>query len=194
MSILNNIQGSGFKTPKNYFNSLESRICAQASKGQNPANMQVPEGYFEGLEDTIMKAVTKDAVLDKNKGSGMSVPEGYLNTLEETISAQIIKKDPKVISLFTTRNLLYASSIAAAILILFNLFINQDKTTFENLDVELVENYIINQDLDSYELASLLNDEDLNTENFIDSDIFSEAVEDYLMDNTDIEELINEQL
>jgi len=191
MNILDTIKESGFKTPENYFNSLEERISAENFNKSKPTNMQVPEGYFEGLENRIMNTLSNESILDKNIDSGLKIPEGYLTSLQDTISIQT-KKETKVINLFSKRNLFLASSIAAAIILMLSLFTNNNKITFENIDVDLVEDYLIDQNIDSYELASLLNDEDLSTENFIDSDIFSEAVEDYLIDNTDIEELMNE--
>ena len=194
MSILDNIHGSGFKTPDNYFNSLEAKICNQTSNNHKPAELKVPEGYFDGLEDKIMKAISKESVLQQQIDSGLKMPEGYLNTIENSILDKIDSKleEPKVIPLFSRRNILYASSIAAALVLMFSFYFNKEETTFENIDVELVENYILNQNIDSYELASLLKDEDLETENFLDSDIYTDDfLEEYLIDNADIEELIN---
>ncbi len=191
MRILNNIQSPGFKTPHNYFDSLEEKLSSTVLETQEQSQSAVPEGYFEGLEDQIMQAISGASVLDKNLSSGLKVPEGYLSSLEDTISKQTTK-ETKVIPFFTKRNLLYVSSIAAAIIIMFSVFINAEETTFENIDVDLVEDYIIDQNIDSYQLASLLNDQELNNQDFIDLDMFSDDAEDYLIDNTDIEELMNE--
>ena len=193
MSILDNIQESGFKTPKDYFNSLEDGICAKALRNQKSKDMQVPEGYFDGLEDRIMKAIYEESVLDKQLDPGLKVPKGYFNTIEDSILDKIEdQKEPKVIQLFSRRNIMYASSIAAALVLMFSFYFNKEETTFENIDVELVENYILDQNIDSYELASLLKDEDLETQNFLDSDIYTDdSLEEYLIDNADIEELIN---
>lgn len=194
MSILNNIHGSGFKAPDNYFNSLEAKICDKIFNNHKLLETRVPEGYFDGLEDKIMKAISKESVLQQQIDSGLKMPEGYLNTIENSILDKIDSKleEPKVIPLFSRRNILYASSIAAALVLMFSFYFNKEETTFENIDVELVENYILNQNIDSYELASLLKDEDLETENFLDSDIYTDDfLEEYLIDNADIEELIN---
>lgn len=193
MSILDNIQGSGFKTPKNYFNSLEDQICAKIFSNQKSKDIQVPEGYFDGLEDRIMKAISEESILNKQIDSGLKMPDNYLNTIEDSILDKIEdKEEPKVIQLFSRRNIIYASSIAAALILMFSFYFNKEETTFGNIDVELVENYILDQNIDSYELASLLKDEDLETQNFLDSDIYTDdSLEEYLIDNADIEELIN---
>ncbi len=192
MSILDNIQGSGFKTPKDYFNSLEDGICAKALSDQKSKDMHVPEGYFDGLEDKIMKAISEESILDKQINSGLKVPKDYFNTIEDSILDKIEdKREPKVIQLLSRRNIMYASCIAAALVLMFSFYFNKEETTFENIDVELVENYILDQNIDSYELASLLKDEDLETENFLDSEIYTDnSIEEYLIDNADIEELI----
>lgn len=194
MSILNNIQGSGFKAPDNYFNSLEAKICDKTFNNYKLSETKVPEGYFDGLEDKIMKAISEESVLDQQIDSGLKVPDGYLNTIENSILDKINTKveAPKVIPLFTKQNILYATSIAAALVLMFSFYFKNEDTTFENIDVELVENYILDQNIDSYELASLLKDEDLQTVNFLDSDVYNDdSLEEYLIDNADIEELIN---
>ena len=78
---------------------------------------------------------------------------------------------------------------------MFAVFINQ--TNVENindLDVELVENYMLEEDLDTYELASLLTEEEITT---INTDIFTETyddaiLEDYLLENADLEDIMDQ--
>ena len=80
-------------------------------------------------------------------------------------------------------------------LILFAVFINQ--TNIENindLEVELVENYMLEEDLDTYELASLLTEEEITT---INNEIFTETyddaiLEDYLLENADLEDIMDQ--
>ena len=53
------------------------------------------------------------------------------------------KENTKVISLFNRKYIIYASSIAAAILLLFNLSVFDKKISWEDIDLESFENYII---------------------------------------------------
>jgi hypothetical protein len=165
---LNNIQDSGFKVPKDYFDNLEENIFAnahldEAVQGENSTGFEVPKGYFDSLENEIFN--------------------------------KLPKTETKVISLFSKRNLVYISGVAAVVLIMFAVFINQ--TNVENindLDVELVENYMLEEDLDTYELASLLTEEEIIT---INSDIFTEnyddaILEDYLLENADLEDIMDQ--
>ena len=167
MKNLNNIQDSGFKAPKDYINSLE---------------------------DTILNSVQEDNLKDRVSSGGMKVPDGYFENLEDTLLKTVSDNNlqPKVISLWNKRNLMFASGIAAAMVIMFSVFFNNDTTTFESIDLELVENYILDQNIDSFELASLLKDDDLTIDAFIDSDMYGESLENYLLENTDFEDLIIE--
>ncbi|MFK2819989.1 hypothetical protein U0L90_07675 [Flavobacteriaceae sp. LMIT009] len=165
---LNNIQDNGFKVPKDYFNSLEEKIFANA--------------YLD------------EAVQGENS-TGFDVPKGYFDSLENEIISKLPQTETKVISLFSKTNLVYISGAAAAVLIMFAVFINQ--TNVENindLDVELVENYMLEEDLDTYELASLLTEEEITT---INTDIFTETyddaiLEDYLLENADLEDIMDQ--
>ena len=161
---LKNIKASGFKTPDN---------------------------YFEGVEDSVLNQIHLKSV----EGSGFKMPEGYLDTLDDTVIAKVSKnRDTKVINLFSRRNLLYMSSVAAAVLLLFNLSIFESKrvASFDTLDTATLENYILSEYIDSYEISSLMNNEEINEEAFIDYDFSDEHMEDYILNNIDIEGLFLE--
>jgi len=163
---LNNIKNTGFKTPDN---------------------------YFDAVEDNIMNAIMQENNGSLSKETGFKTPDNYFDAIEEDIINKIdIKNTPKVIQLFTRKNLLYVSSIAAAILLLFNLSLFDKEITWDSLDIQTVENYIIDEGIDSYELATLLTDEDFSEIEFIEQNITDEALENYLLDNLDLEELMIE--
>ncbi len=158
---LHNIKDTGFKTPKNYFDSLE---------------------------DSIMNQIK---LIEKVENTGFKVPGNYFESLDYNLFDKVAQK-PKVISLFTKRNLFYASSIAAALVLTFSIFINKDDITFDDLEITSIENYLYDEDIDSYEIASLLTEEELITDNFIESEISHDLIEDYLIENATIEDLIIE--
>ena len=163
---LNNIKKTGFKTPDN---------------------------YFDVVEDNIINAIQQEKSLNISKETGFKTPDKYFETIDDVIFNKIeVKNTPKVIPLFSKRNLLYVSSIAAAILLLFNLSIFEKKVTWDSLDTQTVENYIIDEGIDSYELAALLTDDEFSETDFIEQDITDETLENYLLDNFDLEELIIE--
>ncbi|NMH86692.1 hypothetical protein [Flavivirga algicola] len=160
---LHNIKKTGFKVPKDYFDTLEDAL----------------------LSDIKLKEASND--------SGFKLPEGYFDTLEDKVMEKVSTKPPvKVVPLFRKRSIIYISGIAAAALLLFNLSIFKSKPTFDSLDFETVENYILNENIGSYEIATLLPEEDLLEENFIEYKVEEESVKTYILDNLDIEDLIIE--
>ncbi|TGV02692.1 hypothetical protein [Flavivirga rizhaonensis] len=161
---LHNIKETGFKVPDDYFNTLENVI----------------------LSDIKLKKVSKD--------SGFKLPEDYFNNLEDTIIDKVSTKTPtKVISLFRKKTIIYLSGIAAAVLLLFYISFPEKKPAFDSLDFETVENYIMNENIGSYEIATLLTEEDLLEEHFIEyKEGDEDTIETYILDNLDIDDIILE--
>ncbi len=128
------------------------------------------------------------------KKTGFSLPNNYFESIEDSILNKVSpeKETTKVISIFTKRNLMYISSIAAAILLLFNLSLFGNKPNFDSLDSATVENYIINEDITSLQIASLLTSQELIEDNFIDYNLSEEHVENYILDHVDIEDIMLE--
>lgn len=163
---LNNINKTGFKAPKDYFDSLENQI-------------------FDSIKiDDALKGIDK---------TGFKMPDGYLNTVEDVIFSKLPTKDnQKVVSLFSRQNLLYLSGIAAAVLLFFSIFLNTTETTIETIDLELVENYIIYENIGSFEIAALLSEDDLTEDLFFQNTIIDDDFENYILENATIEDLLIE--
>lgn len=152
-----------------------------------------PEAYFESFESKLKDKLNKQKALNSIEKAGFGVPKDYFKTIEKTILAKVSEsKKPQVVSLFTRRNILYASSIAAAVLLLFNLSLFESKPSFDTLDSETVENYMINENIGSYEIAALLNEDDLLEENFVQYELKEENLETYILNHLDIDDLIIE--
>ncbi|MCH7525768.1 MAG: hypothetical protein IIC74_12470 [Bacteroidetes bacterium] len=131
--------------------------------------------------------------LNNIKNTGFKTPDNYFDAIEDVIINKIeTKNTTKVIPLFSRRNLIYASSIAAAVLLLFNLSIFDKEITWDSLDTQTVENYIINEGIDSYEIAALLFEDDLTEDLFIQNTITVESLETYILENTSIEDILIE--
>lgn len=159
---IHNITNSGLKAPKDYFNNLEDRVMAEIK----------------------LNEVTNN--------SGFKTPEGYFDSLETRVLSKVSEKETtKVISLFNKQSLIYISSIAAAALLLFNLSIFEKETSWDNLDIDSVENYILEENVNTYEIASiLLDDGDFLEDNFTSLDFNEEAMEGYFLENTSMEDLM----
>ena len=150
---------------------------------------KTPNDYFESFEEKIFSKLNTESQLDSIKETGFKVPDGYFDSVNDEILNQ---KEPKVIQLFSKRNLIYVSSIAAAILLLFNLSLLDKDPTFDNLETETVENYIIDENITSYEIAALLTEKQIDEDITIEHNFNEDSIEAYLLDNADIESLMIE--
>ncbi|MBT8244586.1 MAG: hypothetical protein HKP48_07355 [Winogradskyella sp.] len=161
---LNSIKSTGFKTPKD---------------------------YFESFDDKLIQSVVDNTLIKDIDTSGFKTPEGYFYTLEDNILKHLkLQNETPVISIFRRKSFYYVSGIAASLLFLFAIFISQPKT--EELSADLVQNYLIETELNSYELAKLLVDANILEENFtiIETNYKEENLEDYLLENSDIESIL----
>jgi hypothetical protein len=158
---LHNKKETGFKVPKDYFENFEASIIRQANLKENATD------------------------------TGFTVPKEYFKNIEKDILAKVNEEETvKVIPLFSTRNIIYISSLAAAILLLFNLSILSTPFSFDSLETETVDTYILNN-FEADEIASLFSSTELSETNFIDYNLNDETL-DYYLESLDETELILE--
>ncbi|MFK5982531.1 MAG: hypothetical protein QM499_06430 [Flavobacteriaceae bacterium] len=153
----------------------------------------LPENYFENFEERLFSKISEDIIPKK---TGFSIPEDYFNTLESNVINQIntADKEVKVISIISKKTILYAASIAAITILAFSIFSNKPATTINDLDIASIENYIENGniDLNTYELTSLLNDNDFDDLTAENEFITEEQLENYLLENIDDTSILTE--
>lgn len=144
---------------------------------------KVPQNYFEEFENSILtEAKLKNLVID----SGFKAPEGYLDNFSVPI-----EKETKVISIFSKKNMLLVSSIAAAIVLFFSLNVfDNSPLSFDDLDTTTVDNYILNE-TEIGDLTSLFQDNELSENQFIDYSLSDEALDNYI-ENIDFNDLYSE--
>ena len=165
----------------NYLNKIKS------------TGFKTPDDYFDSFSESVLGKLYNESQLESIEGSGFKHPDNYFDSLEENILKKLDNnKETKVIKLRTKRLLLYASSVASAILLLFNLSIFENKTSFDNLETETVENYLLDENISSYEIAALLNDDELEDVIILDHNLNEDNIEEYLLNNANIEALMIE--
>ena len=168
-------------------------------KGHNLHNVKstgykVPEGYFESLDNVIFSKISEDTVQSKVTNTGFEVPHGYFDSLEQAILESVKEdQDTNVISLINWKKIVYISGIAACVLIVFNLlFSNSNDLTFSDIDTASIENYLENEDVNAYDIAPYLNTSEINSADFVENSINASEIEDYLLQNSDVEYLISD--
>lgn len=153
---------------------------------------RVPENYFNNLEDSVFTKLNAKSKLDSVNDSGFSTPQDYFSKIEETVFNKLNeeKKDAKIVQLFSKQNLIYFSGIAAAIIILISVFKPSSSLSFDTIETELVESYISTHDIYSEDLASLWNESDYSDVSFTEFELLDESVENYILENSNIEDLL----
>nr|WP_321223095.1 hypothetical protein [uncultured Psychroserpens sp.] len=157
----------------------------------NTSGFKVPKDYFSQVEEQILGEVR---LKDKVNSSGFNVPDAYFNTLDNKIISNVTKQqETKVIPLFKRRNIAYALTIAASIILMFNVFYNtNDELTFSSIDTASIEDYLVDENYTSYDLSELLTYEELSKDNFIDNRISQDQLEDYLLNSSNLEDFLIE--
>jgi len=149
---------------------------------------KVPSNYFEEFEDSL---ITEFKMKETCADSGFKIPTDYFNTVENDILNSVKEtKKPKVIKLITWQKLSYATAVAASLIIMFNVFFNNGSVDINKIETASIENYILNEEFDTDDMTSLFKDVDLSAVSLTNNDITSETLENYLLDNFEIEELL----
>ena len=151
------------------------------------SGFKVPKDYFENFDNSIMSHANLN---EKVSDSGFSVPDDYFDAVEENILNSISSKEStKVISLINRKSIIYISSIAAALVLLFNLINRNPGVDIDSIETASIESYLSSEDFNSDELAALFDDTEFLDDSFNSISFSEEAVEDYVNDNLELNDL-----
>ncbi len=150
---------------------------------------KVSKDYFKSLEDSILSDLKLKELSPK---SGYTTPDYYFNTLEDNIINTINQtKEVKVVKFITWRKVVFATAVAASLILIIDVFFNNTKNvTINTIETASIENYIINEDVETNEFASLFTKEDLQDVQLITDGYNSETLENFVFDNLEIEDII----
>ncbi|WP_298311688.1 hypothetical protein [uncultured Aquimarina sp.] len=199
----------GFKVPKNYFDNFEEKLFEKISQENENSSLlsdtrssglNVPDNYFDTFENQLMEKLNSEekeaSILVDRIKTGLTTPERYFENVEEKILQKTITahKETKVVSLFSRKNILYVSGIAAMIAIIISISIHKenDSFNFDNIDVADIQEYFEegNAEFSDAEIAELLDDETNLTDAFGNTELSEEELEDYLSDEELTDEII----
>lgn len=164
----------------------------------NPG-FKVPDNYFEEFEDRMMHAVSQPTPLSDSKGkSGFTVPQNYFESVEVKIFEKVQEQKPKatVIPLFRKRKFYYAASVAAVFIgIISTLLLKPNpELTVGSIEYSALEYFIEegSMDLNFNEISSFMFEEDYVLEDLYDSNLNEEELFNYLSENVDYADLLEE--
>lgn len=152
---------------------------------------QVPEGYFDALENSLSQHVQLEKPMPEKHG--FQVPDNYFTALETRVTENTkTQKRPKVTALHPKTILRYSAGIAAMFVLAFLLFNTNTKTEPITTSYAL-ENYIEeNIAISEYDLKELLTDETL-TLNLQLEEINPEELAEFVSSSVDESNLFSEE-
>lgn len=156
------------------------------------SGFKTPDGYFDAFDERLSKKLSAQEDMASISDSGFKVPDNYFETFDKRLQARLQNETPvKVIRLNPWRKVAYLSGVAASIALLLTFLLNsKDDLTINQIETASIENYLKDQNLNVYDIASFLNEDDLIVDNFVSNSLTEESLETYLINNTSIEDLI----
>tara|TARA_R110002049_G_scaffold284681_1_gene465317 strand:+ start:864 stop:1370 length:507 start_codon:yes stop_codon:yes gene_type:complete len=161
---IHNIKSSGFKTPNN---------------------------YFESIDDQILDRLNDIEIISAPETAGFMVPKDYFDSVETTILEKLeSKSETPVIALKSRRTFYYVAGIAASFALLFSLVVNTNDTlSMDAIDTVSIENYLFQEDYSNDDLATLFTTDNISEADFIDITISDDTLNEFL-ENVDTEDFI----
>lgn len=134
----------------------------------------------------------KDFKINTNEKitSGFKIPEDYFTSFSEKVLNQLPSEEPKVISFYAKYSRLFYAAAAIIVLALSIPIANQLQNNNDEMASTDIENYLTQHStLSDDDIVNLLDKEDI--ENIkIDNTIEDEALEEVLINNSQIEDYI----
>ncbi|WP_395050889.1 hypothetical protein [Flavobacterium sp.] len=123
--------------------------------------------------------------------TGFSTPENYFEDFSAKMMRQLPRKEPKIISLFTSRKTwLYTAAAAVMVLALTIPFYNYFYSNSAEIDDVTLENYIAyHSTVSDEDLVNLLDEKDIQKIS-IDLNIEDKAIENELSGNKNLEQYL----
>jgi len=123
-----------------------------------PTGFKTPENYFDSLEERVMQRISFD---ENKIATGFKTPDHYFDSLEEKIMQKLPteSKEVKVISLWQRKSI-WISSVAAIFLISLGTlyFFNQQTSTDLTISNDYLA---YQSDITTEDIATQLTDEDI---------------------------------
>lgn len=185
-----------FHVPEQYFDGLPESILNsvyidQLKQSIPVSGFMVPDSYFIELQDQLA-AITSDNLLDSlPKVAGYSTPDLYFQQLQSKILARTMaeeavvphlhpeKPDSKIVRLWHSDLIKYASAACFILVTAFGLYLNQQSPVNKQTVTEMANEQLL-YDLDEQEIIDHIDaaaDESTNVK------LTHEELENYILNN-----------
>ncbi|MBJ7881815.1 hypothetical protein [Gelidibacter salicanalis] len=156
---------------------------------------KTPNAYFDNFDGRLLKKLAVQQEMSEMDGPGYKVPEHYFANFDAKLAQRLKEiEQPKVRSFVSWRNVAYMSGVAAVLVLMLTVFMkSEDTLSINQVETASIENYLNNENLNIYDIASFLTAEDITVDDFVANTFTDESLETYLLNNASIEDLINEK-
>lgn len=179
-----------FRVPEHYFNELSGTISntvyAEKLKESIPVSgFTVPEGYFRSMSAAIAAETTEDILQKLPRADGYTAPDLYFQKLTSSILAKTIaeevpaRTESKIIRLWHSDLLKYASAACFILVTAFGLYLNQQSFTKEPTVAEIANEQML-YDIDEQDIIDHI---EQNTPEAQKSTATHEQLETYILNN-----------
>lgn len=188
-----------FSVPSSYFESLEESIMSavDANKDQQYHRItpfEVPQDYFETLENRVMNSITTSD--ESRNATPFTIPQDYFEKLEQRVLDATVDKPVAALNNDYPAWVLPMLAVAAIFVAVLAIdgFWPNNTMTIEDLDSEEIELYLAetNFTADEDAIDILFADTDILDVTQFETSIDNEELLDYLTDEVDMNQMIEE--
>lgn len=153
---------------------------------------KVPDNYFETFSANLISKIYDETSNKTLHPTGFKTPDGYFENLNTNMRIPTTAQKGKVKPLFQSNNLIIKTiAIAATVILILVLSINKDEEiNFSQLEVASIENYILNSEVNTSDIAQYITEDDLTNSFDLMTAVNEENLENYLINNADLETLL----
>jgi len=141
---------------------------------------KVPKVYFENFDEAFFNELE---LKNQVKESGFKTPDDYLDEFNASIPRTLKSNNSRKIN---KKYSFYISGIAAALVLLFMFSLPREE--IQEISLETIENYLINEEDQSEALSNILTLEDLNDVSTLE--VSYSEIENYILQNASVETLL----
>tara|TARA_B110000977_G_C11022729_1_gene471969 strand:+ start:595 stop:1062 length:468 start_codon:yes stop_codon:yes gene_type:complete len=141
---------------------------------------KVPKVYFENFDVAFFNELE---LKNQVKESGFKTPDDYLDEFNASIPRTLKSNNSRKIN---KKYSFYISGIAAALVLLFMFSLPREE--IQEISLETIENYLINEEDQSEALSNILTLEDLNDVSTLE--VSYSEIENYILQNASVETLL----
>ena len=141
---------------------------------------KVPKVYFENFDVAFFNELE---LKNQVKESGFKTPDDYLDEFNASIPRTLKSNNSRKIN---KKYSFYISGIAAALVLLFMFSLPREE--IQEITLETIENYLINEEDQSEALSNILTLEDLNDVSTLE--VSYSEIENYILQNASVETLL----